>query len=62
MTHIRPGVAVLGPFRGMLLDGRSKNDGSSAGKRQIRYLTVAPLSGSGDGMRVGAPAQIQLAS
>jgi YVTN family beta-propeller protein len=55
------GVAVLGPFRGMLLadhNGRS----SSAGRRQVRYLTVAPLSGSGDSMEIGAPVQVQLAS
>lgn len=55
------GVAVLGPFRGMLLGGGSRNDGSGAGKRHVRYLTVAPLSGAGDDMRIGAPVQIQLA-
>jgi hypothetical protein len=49
---------VLGLFSHMLLDGLS----SSAGRRQVRYLTVAPLSGSGDAMRTGAPVQIQLAS
>jgi hypothetical protein len=57
-----PGVAVLGPSRGMLLDGRCRNDGSGASRRQVRYLTVAPSSGSGVSMRLGAPVQVQLAS
>jgi len=38
MTHMRQGVAVLGPFRGMLPDGRNRRDGSSAGKRQVTNL------------------------
>jgi hypothetical protein len=38
MTHIRQGVAVLGPFRSILLDGRNRSDGSSAGKRQVTNL------------------------
>lgn len=55
------GVAVLGPFRGMLLRGGS---GSSWGKKQsgqARFLAVATLNGSGDDSRVGAVVQVQQA-
>jgi len=45
----------------MLLGGGSRSDGSSAGRRQVRYLTVVPLSGTGDSMRIGVPVQVQLA-
>jgi len=52
-------IAVLGPFRSMLL---GRNSGSGVGKLQVRYLTVAPLSGSGNTMKVGDPVQVQMAS
>jgi YVTN family beta-propeller protein len=51
-------VAVLGPFRSMLLGG-SGSSRASKKQQQSRFLAVAPLTGSGDSSRVGAPLQVQ---
>lgn len=50
------GVALLGPYKNKLLGSTSS---SSAKKQQIRFLTVAPLTSSGDNNAMGVPVQVQ---
>lgn len=51
-------VAVLGPFRSMLL-GRSHKTAGSGTIKQARFLVIARLEGSGDDSRVGGLVQVQ---
>jgi len=55
-------VAVLGPFRSMLLS-RSSKAGSikPAGTKQAKYLVIAELVGTGDDSKVGSLVQVQQA-
>jgi YVTN family beta-propeller protein len=56
------GVAVLGPFRSMLLRGSSRSSWPKKQSGQVRFLAVAALPGSGEDSRVGAVVQVQQAA
>jgi YVTN family beta-propeller protein len=58
------GVAVLGPFRSMLLggSGRSSSWAKKGARQQVRFLTIAPLHESGAESKVGAVVQVQQAA
>jgi YVTN family beta-propeller protein len=56
------GVAVLGPFRSMLLRGSSGSSWAKKHSGQVRFLAVAPLHGPGEDSRVGAVVQVQQAA
>lgn len=57
------GVAVLGPFRSMLLGGSGNSSwGKKGARQQVRFLTIAPLHASGGDSKVGAVVQVQQAA